>query len=319
MSGVSVIVEWETALDANESRGVRCLEALHRELRDAAAAELIICFDARQATRDSVLDALREAGGEWPCRVEVVQVADGLDYYGKKNHGFSVSTGDIVVFLDSDIIPEPGCLANLVAPFSDFRKSVVVGRTHLDTASVWQRAVALFWIFETRAAAELRPTRRLLSNSVAFRRAVFRQFPFRQRPTFRGPCSELAATLIAHGIVLWEQTAARASHPAPKNPAEFLKRAFYAGTDQWFYDDVDGDATLAHCAANWREDMRHVAERIERRRHVIGAGIASILLAWMCGFAYYATKAAGYCARLIGASVRESVPRAELDRTAPRP
>ena len=312
MSDVSVVVEWETALATGDARAALSIRALHRELLDVPA-EVIIPFDPREVTQGSIVDAVRQAG-QWPGRVDVVAVPEGTDYYGKKNFGFDRSTGEIVVFVDSDIIVEPGFLRSLVEPFRDFRKSVVVGRTHLDTASVWQRAVALFWIFDAREEPLLRPTRRLLSNSVAFRRAVFKQFPFTIRPTYRGPCTELAETLTSRAIVMWEQTAARAAHPAPANVAAFVERAFHAGTDEWFYDD---DPSLAHCVATWRGDLRNVAERIERRRHVIGAGIPSIVLAWISGFAYYGVKAIGYCTRLTGTHASRIDQREAIDRNPP--
>jgi len=204
---VSIVLEWETVLAAGTPRGARCLAAMSREMRDYGdRAEMIVCFDHKESTRESVIDAVNDA--DLDC--EIVEVPDGLDYYGKKNFGFTRTKNEVVVFLDSDLIPEPGWLANLIEPFSDFRKSVVVGRTHLDTTTVYDRAVALFWIFDTRdPSTTVRATNRLVSNSVAFRRSVFTHFQFPKRPTFRGPCSELAVTLESRGIPMFEQTAAR--------------------------------------------------------------------------------------------------------------
>jgi len=287
---VSIVLEWETVLAAGTPRGVRCLAAMAREIRDYGdGAEMIICSDRK----DSVAGAVREAG----VNCEIVEVPDDLDYYGKKNFGFTRTKGEIVVFLDSDLIPEPGWLASLIEPFSDFRKSVVVGRTHLDTTTIYDRAVALFWIFDTRdPSTTVRPTQRLVSNSVAFRRSVFTHFQFPKRPTFRGPCSELAVTLESRGIPMFEQTAARASHPAPSGARQFLSRAFHAGSDQRFYDALDGNASLAQCVRQWRIDLKHARERIARRRRDIDADSASVTLARLLGFVYYSTKAIGYVA-----------------------
>jgi len=289
---VSIVLEWETVLAAGSRRGARCLVAMSREMGDYGDnAEMIICFDRKESTRQSVVDAANEAD----LNCEIVDVPDGLDYYGKKNFGFTRTKGEIVVFLDSDLIPEPGWLANLIEPFSDFRKSVVVGRTHLDTATPYDRAVALFWIFDTRdPSTSIRPTKRLVSNSVAFRRSVFAHFQFPKRPTFRGPCSELALTLEARGIPMFEQTAARASHPAPSGARQFLSRAFHAGSDQRFYDALDGNSSVVRCLRQWRIDLRHAAERIARRRSDIDAGWSSVASARILGFLYYSTKALGY-------------------------
>jgi glycosyltransferase involved in cell wall biosynthesis len=285
---VSIVLEWETVLAAGTPRGVRCLAAMAREMRDYGdGAEMIICFDGNE----SPAGAAREAGID--C--QIVEVPADLDYYGKKNFGFTRTKGDIVVFLDSDLIPEPGWLASLIEPFSDFRKSVVVGRTHLDTATIYDRAVALFWIFDTReSSAAVRPTKRLVSNSVAFRRSVFTHFQFPKRPTFRGPCSELALTLEARNIPMFEQTAARASHPAPSGARQFLSRAFHAGRDQRFYDTLDGNSSFMQCLRQWRVDLKHVRERIAQRRRDIDADWASVAFAFILGCLYYSTKALGY-------------------------
>src|SRR5215472_15982971 len=37
--------------------------------------------------------------------------ADGAHYYQLKNLGARAATGDIIVLVDTDVVPEPGCLA----------------------------------------------------------------------------------------------------------------------------------------------------------------------------------------------------------------
>jgi hypothetical protein len=299
---VSVVLEWETALEAGRARAVGCLEAINRQLLELARSgretELVVCHDASEASGEEVAHALDEAaaGRGWPQAPIIAATPGHLDYYGKKNHGFGLTRGAIVVFLDSDLLPEDGWLASLVAAFDDYRRSVVVGRTHFDTATFYDRAVALFWIFETAEEAAIRPTARLVSNNIAFRRAVFTHFPFPQRPTFRGQCSELGSILAAHHIPLFEQPAARASHPPPRSAAAFLSRAFHAGRDQAFYDALAGRADMRTLLAQWRLDLRHVRERIASRRRAVGAGPADLLLAALLGLLYYTTKAAGYAA-----------------------
>lgn len=52
-----------------------------------------------------------------------------------------------VVLPDSGLIPKPGWLKNLLVAFSDYRKPAVVGRTHMETRTLYERAEALFWAF----------------------------------------------------------------------------------------------------------------------------------------------------------------------------
>jgi hypothetical protein len=198
------------------------------------------------------------------------------------------------VFVESDLIPERDWLREMLAPLADFRVQVVVGRTHFETRTLYERAMALFWIFDARdTSSPLRRTRRLVSNNIAFRRAVFTHFPFPDRPTFRGQCSELGSLLEARGIVMYEQPSARASHPAPDGARRFFSRAWHAGRDHAFYDALAGAAGPAQSVRNWRTDLRHVRERIAERGPAIGARRADRAAASILGFVYYTTKLLG--------------------------
>ena len=227
--------------------------------------------------------------------LHVAAAPEGLDYYEKKNYGFRFSTNEIAVFLDSDLLTEAAWLRTLVGEFSDFRRSVVVGRTHFETRTLYERAVALFWIFDTRdPSTAVRRTDRFVSNNVAFRRALFAHLPFPVRPTYRGQCSELAGMLAERRITVYEQPAARACHPAPAGARAFISRALHAGEDQLFYDRLSGHAGLGDCVRQWRTDLDNVGKRIRRRAPEIGAGWMSVALARVLGLAYYSIKAAAY-------------------------
>ena len=302
LASTAIVVEWETVLAGGYERAVRGLRAINRQLWALEASftappEVIVCFEAAEASEASVRSALATAdeGRGWPGTLRIAGAPDRLDYYQKKNFGFSLSTNEIVVFVDSDLVPEPEWLEGLVAAFADFNTSVVVGRTHLETGSIYERAVALFWIFDARdGSSVLRQTRRLISNNVAFRRPLFARLPFPVGPSFRGLCSELASMLTARGVPMHEHTGARACHPAPDGPRQFFTRALHAGADQYFYDALAAPAGLERCAGQWATDVRRVVRRAAERRAAIGAGIPSVAVALLLGLAFYSTKAAGY-------------------------
>jgi hypothetical protein len=288
---LSIVIEWDTVLEGKESRGAACLAALRAELETMDSAETIICFDRTESSEESVRRAI---GQHWPGALIVAPVAPDVDYYEKKNYGFGLSRGEIVVFLDSDLIPEKSWLVNLLTPFRDFRRSVVVGRTHLETSTIYERGVALFWIFDTREQAAVRPTGRLVSNNIAFRRNIFKHFPFPKRPTFRGQCSELAAILQSRGIALYEQPAARAAHPAPDGVRRFFQRAWSAGRDQAYYDRLEREEGMARSLQTFRADLARVRKRIMKRGPLLEATISDRFAAITLGAAYYAAKLFGY-------------------------
>lgn len=294
----SIVVEWETGQECGGGRAGACLAELNRQMWErqsafAAPPELILVYDPLEAERSAVEAAAASAGADrgWPGRLEIVAAPRRLDYYQKKNFGFALASGEIVLFVDSDLAPEPGWLSALTAPFADPAKSVVVGRTHFETGTLYDRAMALFWIFDERIAQDrLRPTRRLVSNNIAFRRPLFAALPFPDRATYRGQCSELGARLNALGIVLYEATAARAAHPSPAGIKAFVRRAWRAGRDGRHYAVLDG-AEPRSAAAVWRHDLAAAGRRIRARRQKVGAGPLAVAAAALLGLAYYSIKA----------------------------
>ncbi|WP_404370632.1 glycosyltransferase family 2 protein [Sphingomonas sp. MMS24-J45] len=301
LTAPSIILDLETASEAAASRIRVCLSGLWRELNDCAESfgadqpELVIAYDANDVSEEA-LAALLESSAEgagWAASIRLVPAPPGLNYYQTKNFGFRHSSREIAIFVDSDLRLEPGWLSALLEPFGASDILTVVGRTHFEGHSFYERAMSLFWIFDTREAeAVLRPTRRLVSNNIAFRRKLFAAMPFPDRPTYRGQCSELGRLLARFGVQLFEATGARAVHPPPQGLRAFLLRAWHAGTDARYYDRIGG----RHVP--WRQLLRQdraaLRDRIRDRGAAIGAGRACKMAAHLLGDAYYITKSAGY-------------------------
>jgi glycosyltransferase involved in cell wall biosynthesis len=299
----SIVVEWETGQECGGDRALACLAGLNRQMWEERSAfekppELILVFDPLEAEREAVERAAAAAAPRgWPGRFEIAAAPRPLDYYQKKNFGFRRSLGEVAIFIDSDLVAEPGWLRALVAPFADPARSVVVGRTHFETGSLYERAMALFWIFDARIGEDaLRPTRRLVSNNIAFRRPLFAALPFPDRPTYRGQCGELGAKLSGLGIVMYEATAARAVHPAPAGARAFAARAAHAGGDTAAYGALEGRSGRLEPLREWRRDLASVRRRIAERSPVLGARAGTRAAALALGTLYYSIKAAAYAA-----------------------
>ena len=298
----SIVIEWETARACSGERAVIGLSALCEQLWQLAermqdAAEVVITHDPVENSQDALRSLVASAGGMrgWPIAVRIVPVPAGTDYYGHKNFGFLLTRNEVVVFLDSDLIPDAGWLEQMLEPLCNFRSSVVVGNTYIETTSLYSRCVALFWIFEPRCTTPVvRRTARLVSNSVAIRRALFSAFPFPIRPTFRGQCSELAATLRSKGISLFLNSAAQAAHPPPSGWLKFIERAVFAGHDECTYRRLDGPVRVREAFAQFGTDLRAVRRRIEARRRSVRSGPGTVLLAACLGIAYYTLKLTGF-------------------------
>jgi len=292
---VSIVVEWENSLRGGAQRADAALMRLAEEANASPRRiEVLVCHD--EDTPPSVPTPAAGGAPSW----RTVRVPDSR-YYEQKNHGAREAAGGILVFLDSDAIPEPGWLEALLAPFADPEIAVVAGQAHIQADSVYSKAFALWWFFPLRASTEsLQPTRDFFANNVAFRRPTFLAHPFIPiRDTSRGACLGLAANLHLAGITIWRASAARVSHPSPRGWRHFMLRALAQGRDRlprergWRATVAGSVARLAHHIADG------FARTLRNRRHV-GLPLAGVPAAMALCCAYYSLYFAGELAALSG-------------------
>jgi hypothetical protein len=256
--------------------------------------EVLICHD-----QDPPPDVSPRGAG-MPPGWRVVRVPDSR-YYELKNRGAAEAAGDIVVFLDSDAIPEPGWLESLLAPFADPDIQVVAGHAYIQPDSLYSKAFALWWFFPLRAEPEpLEPTTHFFANNVAFRRATLLAHPFPSVDgTSRGACVALAATLGRAGIPIWKTTRAQVAHPAPRGFHHFATRALAQGRDRIARERgwrATPFGTLARLAG-W---LGAGIVRTFRGRRAVGLSMIGVPAALALCCAYYGLCCAGEVAALLG-------------------
>lgn len=229
----SVVLEWDNPRQ-NPGAAPASVHSLARELRDADAAELLVVH--HQSVRGEQIRQVLEAAGLGSIDGLELHVIDGGDayYYDLKTIGARQAKGDVIVFVDSDVVLEPGWWTALTAPFADPRILVVGSVVELGPlGSRRDEALALFWRFPPADHADgLVPSRGFRANSVAFRRSTYLDHPFPHQPDrIRGQCGQLAATLRAEGITIWSASDARVTHPPPPGWRGMLGRALADGAD----------------------------------------------------------------------------------------
>jgi glycosyl transferase family 2 len=271
---LTLVLEWDNVHFSDEPRARAVVQRLARELESVGKPiELIFAFDGAAADaaplRRLVEDALPADG------VEVVYAAaPGKRYYELKNAAGARARGDLLVFLDSDVVPEPGWLDRLLAPFADPDVQVVGGNAYVEPDGIWGKTFALAWFFPFRADEDrLEPATSFFANNVAFRRATFARFPFPEAAgSSRGSCVLLAETLRANGITIHRATGAQVSHPAPRMGRGALVRALAQGRDRALLDKQD--SVLAPTARRFASDRRRVG--LSRAQLPVAIGLATL-------------------------------------------
>ncbi len=204
---VSVIVVADYASDAAADR---------RRLRETLSALARQDFVGRV---ELLLIEPVEAGPSGAAAAETTSALPALrvvraplaDSYALKNHGAEIASGDVVVLLDADCVPESDWLRRLVAPLAeDATLTAVSGRTTYAGRGTTERILGLL----SRAFLDPgKPGRTCFvsHNNGACRRAAYLAHPL---PVGLGPfASGLQSDgLLRDGHVLWFEPAARVTH-----------------------------------------------------------------------------------------------------------
>jgi glycosyltransferase involved in cell wall biosynthesis len=234
----------------------------------------------------------------WPGSIRLVP-APGQRYYEQKNKGATLASGEIVIFLDSDVVPDAGWLEGLLAALDDPAVDLVGGETYHATDTLHDKLFAAFWAFPTR-----RPSRGLYrykhfyANNLAVRRALILAHPFPDAPAYRGHCAALAKVLMRNGIAIYRQGASTVSHPPPEGVRTFFVRALCQGHDAVYWKSQRPMGAFLNASPlgsllRFVRQLWEVIVRVATRARTVGLGPLGIVAAIGLGFVYYACKLVG--------------------------
>ena len=272
---ISIIIEWDNVRLSEASRAIDMLQSLHTQARQMdQPVEFLLMFNDQEIPVDTVDQIGRtylapQGSASHNTSYRLIPVS-GATYYELKNRGAQLAHGDILVFVDSDVLLEDGWLENLIRPMeAKPDMQVIAGETYLAINNLMNKAFALHWFFPFRTTtSELHPNGRyFFANNVAFRRALFLAHPFPPVPPgmTRGSCAMLARQLTAMGIAIWINTAAKAEHPAPNGWRHFFLRGLAQGRD-WAMNTRAGQP-----AGPWRLSFRALSMLLTRLRRIAKA------------------------------------------------
>lgn len=235
---ITLVIEWENAIDSVDDWTDKAILALERELRAVAGAmqgkpRIMYLFDHTLVPSDAIEKVLNRVA---PRIFEMADVefvpTPGLSYYKLKNFGIARSATELTVMLDSDAAPQPGWLENLLKPFANPEIMVVGGQTVLGYESLLDKTMALSWVFNLAHEREKTLRRQKIHvNNCAVRTDFFRAHPFPDLPAFKVQCVFWLRGLVAEGHKFLRTPDAMVIH-APHPGVKFLVwRAWVGGMD----------------------------------------------------------------------------------------
>ena len=210
------------------------------------------------------------------------------EYYESKMLGFEWTTGEIVVYYDSDCIYERNWLTTLISSFDNVNIQIVGGETTTDGVGLYETAMALCYVFpQYSGRSNLFSVNQYFLNNVAFRRSVLEAIPIPTNlPLYRGNCVIHAQTLLAAGYTIWRQPKARSLHAPPNGLNHWFKRFLLIGHDLYWQrrlvrsplaplgrggtrEELIDDPTIGQRRSNLSIGIDRIAKMIRRdRRHV---------------------------------------------------
>ncbi len=230
--------------------------------------QIIVTYDRNEVDRREIEDiVLPEFDRTSPLADVDIVATNGLRYYQLKNLGAELCRNEVVVFVDSDVIPEEGWLSALLDPFRHPDVQFVAGSAHVSLDGRYSKTFALFWMFRLRVEkGELRETRQFGANNLAVRRGLFRKHQFPEMPLFRGQCRALAESLQRHGVKMLREQRARVAHPAPNGLKRFICKALSQGYDREIRA-LHGERfgiSVRHPYWRYGESLRNALRKIRR-------------------------------------------------------
>jgi hypothetical protein len=309
---VTVVVEWDNIRLSELDRTRRMLAMLDRQAVRLAGAghsewqgwpvrvDAVLVFDSARFDEAAVSGAVREStapDSTLPMRLLPVP---GAAYYQQKNAGAAAAAGDVVVFLDSDVVPEEGWLEAIVRPFALPWVRVVAGNSYVETGTVYEKAFALTWFFQLRdheGRRGLAPF--FFANNVAFRRDFFLARGFGEDAGFtRGACRRLADSIRKEGYKIAYEGSARVSHPPPNGLRHYVERGIAQGRDNVLGGYRD-DRSVAGVLGRWASTMGRMTSRIWRDRKAVDLGWLGLPGALAVSWGFYTLMHVGEAAALL--------------------
>jgi hypothetical protein len=297
----ALIIEWDNARLSELGRTRQMLKALQEQLvayrfKSNRPPQIVILYDQGRVGSDIIHQTIEETI-DFTTLDAIIKVipTEGLGYYELKNAGVAHTDNDVILFIDSDTIPEQGWLDALMSAIQRPDVDVVGGNTYVAPDTFLAKSFGLFWFFEMRSKSDdLYPYDHFYANNVAIRRELVERYPYPNLESFRGQCHVLSIQMRNEGHRIWKHGGARMAHPTTNGFRHFWRRAICEGHDEMTLHRSRKAGRLLTSPAGslirLLRDMRSMAGRVAHHHKDVGLSATGAVGALCVGSAYCALK-----------------------------
>jgi len=290
----SIIIEWQNIILSEFWRARKLLQQLCKQVIETSShvskPEIIMVYNSEETEWSKIEQLVNEQLAPCMSLIELKIIPTSrLRYYELKNFAAKHSHRDIIIFLDSDVIPEDGWLIGLLEAFQQPEVSLVGGANYYPSESLYEKATGLIHYGPRESADDhIREAEYFPGGNVAFRRELFEAFPFPPLPHFRGRWT-LMEKIRNQGIKIYCQPKSRASHPPPNGLGHFVRRAVCDGYDVIMDHKCMVSVNTQSALGNNRNNpksMRRKFSRFYKRYKQAGLGVTDAIGVFGIIFSY---------------------------------
>jgi len=312
----SIIIECENVRFSELRRAEKMLQQVAKQISEISEIlsthpEIIVLYD-KEVTKDNNIEQfVRDALQPLISLIDLKLIpTSNLNYFEQKNLGAKNSSNEILIFLDSDVIPNDGWLTSLLSPFTDKEISVVAGRNYISPISMWDKTFALFWIFPPENDKNFKTSQHaeILPNNAAVRRKVFHSIEFPVTSSFRGASTDFSNLVKKHDYNIFIQPNARTAHPSVNGLHHAISKSLAEGHDFVFAWRGSHDKYLKNSSKQKHSIIKFIREKISlynKRRKYITLSTKEKIQVFCCSSLYSGFLIIGFFLTLINPRIIE--------------